>query len=80
MFMMNYVEQREGNIFFIPLFIPNDNKPYKSFSRKKFNPNDRYAFGRLIDDVGYGGDHLIEIFKYTFNHNFFNSSLIIFLN
>jgi len=64
--MINYVEQKEGNIFFIPLFLPDDIKTtFKSFSRKKFDPNEKYAFGRLIDDVGHGGDHLIEIFKYT---------------
>ena len=64
--MINYVEQKEGNIFLIPLFLPDDIKTtFKSFSRKKFDPNEKYAFGRLIDDAGHGGDHLVEIFKYT---------------
>lgn len=64
--MIDYAEQKEGNIFFIPLFLPNDIKTtFKSYSRNKFDPNKEYAFGRLIDDAGKGGDNLVEIFNYT---------------
>lgn len=62
---MEYFEKKEGNIFFIPLFLPGgvkeNVKNYKSF---KFAENETYAYGRLIEKNDSTGD-LIEIFKYT---------------
>ena len=64
--MIKYTERKEGNIFLIPLFLPNDFKTaLKNYSRNKFDPKENYAFGRLIDDTGIGGDCLVEIFKYV---------------
>lgn len=64
--MIHYIERKEGNIFIIPLFLPDDfETAFKSYSRNKFDPEKEYAFGRLIDDGGKGGEYLIEIFKYT---------------
>lgn len=64
---LNYFEEKEGNIFFIPLFLPNDIKSNrKSYSRNKFDLNSNYAFGRLIEIDKSGGD-MIEIFNYIGN-------------
>lgn len=62
---MKYFEEKEGNIFFIPLFLPNDIKDnIKSYSRSNFAPTLNYGFGRLIETDKSGGD-LVEIFNYT---------------
>lgn len=62
---MKYFEKKEGNIFFIPLFLPNDIKDnIKSYSKTNFISEENYAFGRLIEIDKSGGD-LIEIFNYT---------------
>jgi hypothetical protein len=62
---MKYLEEKEGNIFFIPLFLSLDYKDNrKSYSTYKFDENENYAFGRLIDIDKSSGD-LIEIFNYT---------------
>lgn len=62
---MEYFEEKEGNIFFIPLFLPNDIKNnIKSYSRINFTPTLNYGFGRLIQINKSGGD-LVEIFNYT---------------
>ena len=64
---MNYFTEKEGNIFFIPLFLPNDIKNnIKSYSKTNFLPTQNYGFGRLIEINKSGGD-LIEIFNYTGN-------------
>ncbi|MEI0493057.1 Imm26 family immunity protein [Brachyspira intermedia] len=64
---MKYFEKKEGNIFFIPLFLPNDIKDnIKSYSKTNFTSEGNYAFGRLIEIDKSGGD-LIEIFNYTGN-------------
>ncbi|MDG1331782.1 MAG: Imm26 family immunity protein [Crocinitomicaceae bacterium] len=61
---MNYLEEKEGNIFFIPLFLPNGIKDNnKSYTRKKFETSAQYAFGRLIEIDKSAGD-LVEIFNY----------------
>lgn len=62
---MNYLKKEEGNIFFIPLFLPNDIKDnIKSYSRNNFNPMSNYGYGRLISVNNSGGD-LVEIFNFT---------------
>ena len=62
---MKYFEKKEGNIFFIPLFLPNDIKDnIKSYSKTNFTSEKNYAFGRLIEIDKSKGD-LIEIFNYT---------------
>jgi len=59
--------KKEGNIFFIPLFLPTDIKDnIKSYARYKFPETETYAFGRLIEIDQSGGD-LVEIFKYIGN-------------
>ena len=64
---MKYCEKKEGSIFFIPLFLPNDIKDnIKSYSKTNFTSEGNYAFGRLIEIDKSGGD-LIEIFNYTGN-------------
>ena len=64
---MNYLDKKEGSIFFIPLFLPKNIKDCnKSYYRYKFEKKELYAFGRLIDD-GEGRGDLIEIFNYTGN-------------
>ncbi|MEI0702081.1 Imm26 family immunity protein [Brachyspira intermedia] len=64
---MKYCEKKEGSIFFIPLFLPNDIKDnIKSYSKTNFTSEGNYAFGRLIEIYKSGGD-LIEIFNYTGN-------------
>ena len=61
---MNYLEEKEGNIFFIPLFLPLEIKENrKSYSSFKFDRNEIYAFGRLID-IDKSSGELIEIFNY----------------
>jgi hypothetical protein len=65
--MENKISKNEGNIFFIPLFLPLDFKNnLKNYYRFKFLPNELYSFGRLIEMDSSGGD-LVEIFKYTGN-------------
>jgi hypothetical protein len=62
---MNYKEEKEGNIFFIPLFLENNMKENtKNYSKFKFEKNANYAFGRLIKTDKPSGN-LIEIFKYV---------------
>jgi len=62
---MEYLEEKEGNIFFIPLFLPNGIKENnKNHARTKFDSSSDYAFGRLIEIDKSSGD-LIEIFNYT---------------
>ncbi|ANN63779.1 immunity 26/phosphotriesterase HocA family protein [Brachyspira hyodysenteriae] len=64
---MKYFEKKEGNIFFIPLFLSNDIKDNtKNYSKINFNIEENYAFGRLIEIDKSKGD-LIEIFNYTGN-------------
>lgn len=64
---MKYFEEKEGNIFFIPLFLPNDIKDnIESYSKTNFHLEQNYAFGRLIEINKSIGD-LIEIFNYTGN-------------
>ena len=61
---MKYLDKKEGRIFFIPLFLPEDIKSsIKSFSKYKFETEKLYAFGRLIEPSSTNGD-LIEIFNY----------------
>jgi hypothetical protein len=61
---MNYLEEKEGNIFCIPLFLANDLKDNrKNYSRSQYDPSLEYAFGRLIEINKSSGD-LIEIFNY----------------
>jgi len=63
--IMNYLEEKEGNIFFIPLFLENNMKENtKNYSKYKFEKNANYAFGRLIEADKSSGN-LIEIFNYT---------------
>ena len=65
--MENKILKKEGNIFFIPLFLPLDIKNNsKNYYRFNFSPNELYAFGRLIEIDSSGGD-LVEIFKYVGN-------------
>lgn len=62
---MNYLEEKEGNIFCLPLFLSNDFKDNtKNYSRSKYDSNLEYAFGRLIEADKSSGN-LIEIFNYT---------------
>ena len=62
---MKYLDKKEGSVFFIPLFLPKNIKDNnKSYYRYKFDKEELYAFGRLIDD-GEGSGDLIEIFNYT---------------
>lgn len=62
---MNYLEEKEGNIFCIPLFLPEDIKDNrKNYARAQYDPNLEYAFGRLIEINKSTGD-LIEIFDYV---------------
>jgi len=62
---MNYLDKKEGSIFFIPLFLPKNIKDnMKSYYRYKFKKEELYAFGRIIDEEEGGGD-LVEIFNYT---------------
>jgi len=61
---MQYLDKKEGSIFFIPLFLPKNIKDNnKSYYRYKFEKKELYAFGRLIDN-GEGTGDLIEIFNY----------------
>jgi len=62
---MRYLNCIEGNIFFIPLFLPShikDNR--KSYRAYQFLPSERYAYGRLIEINKSSGD-LVEIFSYV---------------
>lgn len=62
---MNYFKKKEGNIFFIPLFLPKDFRDnIKSYSQNKFDTMSIYGYGRLISINNSGGD-LVEIFNYT---------------
>ena len=62
---MNYLDKKEGSIFFIPLFLPKTIKDsIKSYYRYKFKKEELYAFGRIID-IEEGGGDLVEIFNYT---------------
>ena len=64
---MEYFEEKEGSIFFIPLFLPNEIKDnIKSYSKINFTCEGNYCFGRLIEIDKSNGD-LIEIFNYTGN-------------
>ena len=64
---MKFLDKKEGSIFFIPLFLPKNIKDNnKSYYRYKFEKEELYAFGRLIDD-GEGSGDLIEIFNYCGN-------------
>ncbi|WP_268847563.1 Imm26 family immunity protein [Flavobacterium aestivum] len=61
---MSYLEEKEGGVFCIPLFLPNDLKDNrKNYSSSKYDSNLEYAFGRLIEIDKSTGD-LIEIFNY----------------
>jgi len=61
---MEYVEKKEGNIFFIPLFLDGGVKEnIKNYKSYKFTNHESYAFGRLIEENNSTGD-LIEIFRY----------------
>lgn len=65
---MNEIKSKKvGGIFFIPLFLPKgikDNR--KNYKKYGFDPNEKYAFGRLIEENSSSGD-LIEIFSYVGN-------------
>lgn len=62
---MNYLEEKEGNVFFIPLFLDSNMKENtKNYSKYKFEKKASYAFGRLIKADNTSGN-LIEVFKYT---------------
>ena len=62
---MNYFKKKEGNIFFIPLFLPKDFRDnIKSYSQNKFDTMSIYGYGRLISINNSGGDW-VEIFNYT---------------
>jgi len=64
---MNYCDETEGGIFFIPLTLPNNIKNNrKNYYMHKFIEEDKYAFGRLIESDKTNGD-LIEVFKYVGN-------------
>jgi hypothetical protein len=74
--MENKISKKEGNIFFIPLFLPLDFKNnLKNYYRFKYLPNEVYAFGRLIEMDSSGGD-LVEIFKHTGNLNTDKNTII----
>ena len=61
---MNYLEEKEGNIFFIPLFLENNMKENtKNYSKYNFDKNSIYAYGRLIE-LNNSTGNLIEIFNY----------------
>lgn len=63
--MKPYLDITPGSIFFIPLFLPEgikDNR--KSYYRYRFQADERYAFGRLINRTQSSGD-LVEIFSYV---------------
>lgn len=63
--MMNYYDEIEGGIFFVPLFLPNNIKDNrKNYYKHKFSIEDQYAFGRLIESNKSSGD-LVEIFNYV---------------
>ncbi|WP_027393545.1 Imm26 family immunity protein [Aquimarina latercula] len=62
---MKYFEENSGNLFMIPLFLPNDIKNNrKNYSRNLFDPTKKYGFGRLIEINKSSGD-LIEVFNYV---------------
>jgi hypothetical protein len=65
---MEFFEKEEGNIFFIPLFLPLENikENIKNYGKYKFISNKLYAFGRLIETDSSGGD-LVEIFNFIGN-------------
>lgn len=53
---MKYLEEKEGSIFFIPLFLPDNIKDgIKSYYRYKFDEKSQYAYGRLIESDTSGG-------------------------
>ncbi len=63
--MKPYLDKAPGGIFFIPLFLPGGIKDnLKSYYRYKFQTDEQYAFGRLIDSTQSSGD-LVEIFNYV---------------
>ena len=58
-------EEKEGNIFFIPLFLPfNIKEITKSYRAYKFDKSLDYAFARIIE-LDKSGGNIIEIFNYT---------------
>jgi len=62
---LDYIDEKEGNIFFIPLFLESDIRDNrKSYSRYKFLPDALYAYARLIEIDKSSGD-LIEVFSYV---------------
>lgn len=62
---MEFLDKKEGSIFFIPLFLGSDIKDNrKNYWRYKFAGDAQYAYGRLIEVNDSSGD-LIEIFSYT---------------
>ena len=80
---MNFLDKKEGSIFFIPLFLPTEIKENtKSYTKYKFNQSEQYAFGRLIENDATNGD-LIEIFRYigtipTDKKTIINSGLLFY--
>ena len=61
-------EKRAGNIFLIPLYLPayqtwRDREDFINYGTYKFNEDDNYVFGRVID-IRENGSELIEVFRY----------------
>lgn len=62
---MNFLDKKEGNIFFIPLFLGTDIKDNrKNYWRYTFTNDAQYAYARLIKVDASSGD-LVEIFSYN---------------
>ncbi|GHT18315.1 hypothetical protein FACS189429_4630 [Bacteroidia bacterium] len=57
-------DKREGNIFMIPLFLPDSHENnLLKYTKYDFLKNNTYSFGRLIEINDSSGD-LVEIFNY----------------
>lgn len=58
-------KNQAGNIFFIPLFLPNEGKTdLLHFGKFDFEPEAIYAYGRIIEENVLGGGKFVEIFNY----------------
>lgn len=62
--MKGSLKKKEGSIFLIPLFLPDEyTDNIKSYASVDFPTTEVYAFGRLIAIDPVGGD-LVEVFNY----------------
>ncbi|GHU03592.1 hypothetical protein FACS1894158_02330 [Betaproteobacteria bacterium] len=66
--LKKYKEKSDGCIFAIPLFLPDwtirKGDDLINYGSYKWNPNDTYAFARLIETTGSNAD-IVEIFSYA---------------